>query len=576
MAHPGLGFQRTAQYCHCEFFYKILRTTVLSNIFTQIKLNYTHWPDIHLDMNSEQPTTSANVLKEIEVVAPKYKELFEKGRTLFEPEKLAAKKPLHILFVVPPVAKDGEYGRLSKFAGELPWLGTAYVAAAARKVGHKSTIIDYEAARQGYAAVRADIERLQPDLVAMALFITNTDKCLEVAKIAKSVNPKIKVVLGGPQATIFPDEAIAHEEIDCLFYSEAEISFCNFLNVFHEKEKWSDVRGIIYRDASQKVVKTPRQPLIDDLDTVPPPALDLYDLNQYSPTPQIRGRKVANLVTSRGCPYTCSFCEAKMTFGRTFRHLSPEVVMSQLNFMNKTWGIDSFQFWDDIFTTDRKRVIELCKKMIDNPIHFKWMCWTRTDLVDSELLGYMKRAGCYLIFFGCESGSQKLLDRIRKKLTVAQNYEGIRLTREAGILAQSSFMVGLPGETPEETQATVEFTLKSNLDWMTIGIMEPYPGTDMWNDALKSGYFMDTDSQYNNILLTNFSKIWVPHGRTRKELEDAVHQAMRRFYLRPRQILQYVFNIPHAGWKRTWKMFSAGVDYFLFARFRNIKTHARY
>ena len=286
-------------------------------------------------------------------------------------------------------------------------------------------------------------------------------------------------------------------------------------------------------------------------------------MSRYYPPVYIRGKRVANIVTSRGCPYECTFCEAKLTFGRTHRFHSEERVLTDLDYLHAEYGFDSFQFYDDIFTTSRKRVVRLCNLLIDSGRRYQWMCYTRTDLVDPELLTLMKEAGCYQISFGPESGDQALLDGIKKKLTVEQNYEGIRQTREAGILSVGTFMLGLPGERPEQTRKTIEFAVTSKLDYAIFGVTEPYPGTEMWKDCLDTGYFIDADDEHVNHLLPNFSRIWVPNNRTRDELEVAVREAYQRFYLRPLVIWKWLLNFVHIPPGRSLRYLKAGVIYLL-------------
>jgi anaerobic magnesium-protoporphyrin IX monomethyl ester cyclase len=477
----------------------------------------------------------------------------------FDPLEFKGTKSKKIFFVVPPGTLEMNFGKLSAAGGELPWLGMAYVAAAARAAGHEVHLRDYDVMGQGYDRLAADVRSLAPDIVATAVFINNTDRCFEVCRVAKAVNPKIKTVLGGPQATIFPDEFNALKEVDFILISEAEISFTKLAAYCHDESAYKDIAGICWRDASGNFVRNERQPLIEDIDCIPVPALDLYPMELYYPPVYIWGKRVANIVTSRGCPYECTFCEAKMTFGRTHRFHSEERVLADLDYLHERYGYDSFQFYDDIFTTSKKRVIRLCNLLLDSGRKYKWMCYTRTDLVDPELLRLMKEAGCYQISYGPESGDQDLLDSIKKRLTVEENFRGIQYTRDAGILAIGTFMLGLPGETPVQ----IDFAVKSKLDYAIFGVTEPYPGTEMWKDCLKSGYFIEAGDEHTNHLLPNFSKIWVPEGRTRDELEASVQDAYRRFYFRPRIMWKWMQNLAHIPLGRSLRYLKAGISYLV-------------
>jgi len=497
-----------------------------------------------------------------ELHVPKVRELLVPG-IRFNPEDFKGSPSRRIMFIVPPGSVEENYGRMAAAATELPWLGMAYVAAAARAAGNDVKVLDYEALGANWETLTRGIEEFKPQIVAMALFINNVDRCLRVAGIAKQIDPRTRVVMGGPQATIFPEQTIMNADVDIIVISEAEISFCGVAAVIDSDEKLAEVKGIWFKDSSGELVKTPRQPLIDDLDSIPVPALDLYPMDSYYPAVHIWGNKVANYVTSRGCPYECTFCEAKMTFGRTFRYHSPDRIIADLNTLNEVYGFDSFQFYDDIFTTNRKRTIELCEKLLLNDRKYKWMCWTRTDRLDPELCEMMKRAGCYLIVFGCESGDQRLLDRIKKSLTVETNFTGIQIANAAGIRTMSSFMLGLPTSTDESTKKTIDFAVQSKLDYAIFPIFEPYPGTEIWQDSVENGYFIDT-GEHENHLLQNFDKIWVPEGRTREGLEAHARWAFKRFYMRPKTVWTWLGNLPNMPLRRVARFVWAGLYYLVF------------
>ncbi|MBI4520064.1 MAG: radical SAM protein [Gemmatimonadetes bacterium] len=484
-------------------------------------------------------------------------------RVRFDATAFRDGRPKTILFVVPPGSLAMNFGKLSAAGAELPWLGMAYVAAAARRAGHVVHVRDYEVERLGFDAVAADIRRLQPDLVATAAFINNVDRCLTLCQLVKSIAPRTRTVIGGPQATIFPHELDNATDVDFVLISESEISFCRLAAYSDDPAAYPEIAGVCWRGGDGPLVHNPRQPLIQDMDSIPLPALDLYRMGLYYPPVYIRGRRVANIVTSRGCPYECTFCEAKLTFGRTHRFHSEERVLEDLDFLHRTYGFDSFQFYDDIFTINRKRVVRLCDLLIARGRPYQWMCYTRTDLVDPDLLALMKEAGCYQISFGPESGDQDLLNAIKKKLTVEDNLRGIEATRRAGIVAVGTFMLGLPGESPAQTRKTVDFAIRSKLDYAIFGVTEPYPGTEMWQDCMSTGYFIDADDKHVNHLLPNFSKIWVPNGRTRDELEAAVRHAYRRFYLRPRVLWKWLLNFAHIPVGRSLRYLRAGLVYLV-------------
>lgn len=480
--------------------------------------------------------------------------------------------PKRVLLITPPGHPDESFGRLSGATGELPMLGLAYIAAALRDQGNIVKIIDYEVNRRPLSKVRMDIEEFSPDLVGMTAYITNMTRCSAVAQIVKEVNPKTTVALGGPQVSIFPEEGLESPYVDLIVLSEGEIIIRNVINALDNEKALMSVKGIWFKNSSGQIIRNEKEGLVDNLDIFPPPALDLFNMEKYFPSVMIRGKKIAHLLTTRGCPFECSFCETKLTFGRSFRYHSRERVITELeNLINA--GFTSFQFYDDIFTANKKIVIDLCNRILEKKWKIEWMCYTRTDCVDRELLQLMKKAGCYLISFGTESGDDLLLDGISKGLKVKDNFEGIQMTREAGLQVFLTNMIGLPRETCEQSKKTIQFSIDSGAEYATFGITEPYPGTELWVDAQKFGYF-DTSGQHQNSLLSENSSVWIPHGRTRKELEEISFKGFCKFYFRPRIFWNTIKNFYYMPLGRAFRFIIAGIKYLCLS-FKDVKSGTR-
>ena len=481
--------------------------------------------------------------------------------------------PKRILLITPPGTLEESYGRLSGAAGELPMLGLAYIAAALRDQGNTVKIIDYEVNNWPMSRVHKDIEIFGPDIVGMTVYITNLKRCGAVAKIAKSVDPKISVILGGPQVSIFPEEAFKLPDVDLIVLSEGEIIIRNVINALGNEEALKKVKGIWFKTSSGEITRNQKEGLVDNLDIFPPPALDLFEMEKYFPPVHIRGKKVVHMLTTRGCPFKCSFCETKLTFGRSFRYHSRDRVISEIESLINA-GFASFQFYDDIFTANKDIVEDLCNRILEKGWNIEWSCFTRTDCIDSKLLKLMKKAGCYLISFGTESGDDALLENISKDLTVKDNFEGIRLTKKEGIQVTTSFMLGLPNETYEQTLKTIQFALDCGSDYAVFPITEPYPGTELWVDAHKYGFFDNSGKHQNNLLSEN-SAVWVPHGRTRKELEVLSYKANLKFYFRPRIIMNFIKNIYYLPIGRAIRFYWASLIY-LCSRFKVVRSGTRF
>lgn len=479
-----------------------------------------------------------------------------------------------VLLIVPPGTLAESYGRLSGAAGELPMLGLAYIAASLRDQGHDVRVIDYEVDQRPFSQLISDLEAFRPDVIGMTGYITNMQRCAAVASSAKTVDPSVTVILGGPQVSIFPEEGFASQDVDIIVMSEGELIIRNVMNALGDDLALRKVKGIWFRADNGDIIKNQREGLLTNLDVFPMPALDLFQMEKYFPPVHIRGKKVAHLMTSRGCPFKCTFCETKLTFGRSFRYNSTNRVIAELEALIDQ-GYDGFQFYDDIFTINKKRIIELCEAIIEKGWNIQWMCFTRTNCVNEEMLAIMKKAGCYLVTYGGEAGDDDLLKLIKKDLTVATNLKGIQLAKRLGIRTLSSFMLGLPTETPDQTQKTIDFALTSGLDYAVFPITEPYPGTELWIDALRYGSFDDSGTYKNNLLSEN-AAVWVPNGRTRKELENLAVKAMRRFYMRPRQVWLGVLNFFYCPIGRASRYFLGGMSYFLKSLMMSSRAGTRY
>lgn len=434
-----------------------------------------------------------------------------------------------ILFIVQPIIYRNAVIRHGPSAGWQPLLGPACVAAAARKAGHTVKILDTRLSGGGEGAVKKAIRSFRPDVVGISSCLYALKNSLNLARLVKSVNPGAFVVLGGPITTVFPGECARSPQVDAVVIGEGEMTFLCLLDALGNPGRLKRVKGIWFKDGRGKVVENPRRPLIADLDSLPDAALELYPLKESWLLRDVFKRRAAGLIGSRGCPYKCTFCSSSLTFGKRIRFRKPERLTGEMDSLRRRAGLRSFVFYDDIFTMDRERTVRFCRLLVEDNSRYSWGCCTRTDRIDPELLGLMKKAGCILMMFGCESGSQRLLDRMKKDVTLAGNYEGIAMARKAGITTAAGFMIGLPTETREETAETLRFARRAGLDYAWFNMVEPYPGTGMWDDAVENGYFVNAGG--NRISGKDFNPagdsnaVWVPSGRTRKELRKWLNAA---------------------------------------------------
>jgi radical SAM superfamily enzyme YgiQ (UPF0313 family) len=285
-----------------------------------------------------------------------------------------------------------------------------------------------------------------------------------------------------------------------------------------DRSVWASIEGLAFKTAEGSVVHNPPRSLLRDLDSLPVPAYDLLPMDTwYPPGHRVEGRRAVAIIGSRGCPYRCSYCATQVVWGRTYRACSPAWVVRLMNGLHRRWGFEAFVFYDDILTLDRRWTLALCEAIRrDGAGDFAWCGNTRVDRVDPELLRTMRAAGCFFMSYGIESGSPRLLKRIRKGTTVKQNFQALAWTREAGIKVGATFMIGLPTETRAETKQSIRFALRARPDFSNFSIATPLFKTAMMPDALRNGTIAQGRSAWE---LVGSTSVWVTRGRTWRELK---------------------------------------------------------
>lgn len=383
------------------------------------------------------------------------------------------------------------------------------------------------------------LQRLQaadPDLIGISSTTLGIAGAASCAAAAKQLLPRAKVVVGGPHVTAAPRETMERfSSFDLAVVGEGEATLAELLGALDSGDL-ANVQGIVYRDPAGRLHDTGRRSFITDLDSLPDPAWDLLEgfPDRYLPAPfKVRRLPAATLVTSRGCPNTCIFCD-RSVFGASCHAFSAENVVRQMTALYERHGIREFSFEDDTFITFKPRLKEICERLIDLKLPLSWTCLGRANHVTADNLRLMRRAGCWQISFGIESGSQRVLSLINKRTTLERIRQAVVETREAGIHAKGFFIVGHPGEDQQSLRQTVDFALGLPLNDISVSLMTPFPGTELYRRAEEFGTF-DRDWDAMNLL----NAVFVPHGLDRKELEQAQGELIRRFYLRPRVVADY-------------------------------------
>lgn len=370
----------------------------------------------------------------------------------------------------------------------LPPLGLAYVGGALEKAGFEVQILDNFQLRTTLDFVKQEVQRLQPEIVGITCGSVTFRRSVEMAKIIKEVCPSCKVVVGGWHASYLPDTALENPEIDYAVMGEGEgpmIELATKLKKGASEREIAETAGLACRFEG-KIVKNPPK-VIEDLDTIPYPARHLLPMNIYDRQIgylSVKPVDVVNVV--RGCPYDCYYCETKKLWGDKCRAFSPQRLVEELEHMVKTYGSKGIYFISDNFTINKKHTFELCRLIKERKLDLQWACDTRVDLLSRDLLREMRSAGCRTIFFGVQSGSPEILKKLNINVTLEKTMETFKLCKEEDIHIACSFMLGIPGETLADMEATYKFAKKLAPDWCTFYVFIACPTSVLYTEVMEN------------------------------------------------------------------------------------------
>ncbi|MDP2727413.1 MAG: radical SAM protein, partial [Dehalococcoidia bacterium] len=363
-----------------------------------------------------------------------------------------------------------------------PPLGLAYVAARVEAAGHQVCIEDFNLAP--HRSHEEQLERIaesRPDLVG----ITCMSHVYHGARLlAQGIKSRLgcAVVVGGPHPSIFKETLLEEQSIDFVVYGEGEETLLELSKCLEGGRTPEDVAGLCWRREGEAVRNPPRVAL-KELDALPFPARHLLRLQDY-PLRAPDGTPMATLITSRGCPYDCSFC-FKGLFGRTYRQRSVANVIHEIAELTRAYQIRNFYFVDDLFTLNQEWLHDFSQAIVGADLNIRWKCLARVDRVNPHILQQMWQAGCREVHYGIESGNDTILRSITKNVSLSQVREAVSWTRQAGMLVKGYFMLGLPGDTEETILSTVDFASSLELDEAMFSLTTPFPGTRLWQDLVR-------------------------------------------------------------------------------------------
>ncbi len=440
---------------------------------------------------------------------------------------------MKILFIIPEIK--------SMFGTERgipihPHVGIAYLVSVLKKNKYPFKIIDCGVEDNWLLKLKEDLKEFKPDLIGITGFSYAYNYLYQTIKETKSVT-KVPIILGGPHVSATKEKVLTDTKVNFALYGEGETSFISFIKEFkNPKPNYRNVPNLIWKD-NNKIIINPPASLIFKLDDLPFPDYQSFKLEKYP----CFNEKIIPIITSRGCPFGCTYCSVRLSMGQAFRPRSPQNVLKEI----KLWyqkGFTSFDINDDCFTLDINRAEKICDLIIKSKLNIKFQLYNgiRVNNITLKLLKKLKKAGCYFIAYGCESGSQKTLDRIKKGITLDQVRDAVKFTNQAKIKHAVNFIIGHQNETYQDALETLSFAKSLNCDYVNFYNLVPYPGTEVYDWAIKHAHFLYPKSQYlKNVSYRDINPIFETKEFTK---EQRIKIMKKGFNLYEKKLFQFRFG----------------------------------
>jgi anaerobic magnesium-protoporphyrin IX monomethyl ester cyclase len=428
-------------------------------------------------------------------------------------------------------------------------VGLALVASYLESRGITVRMLDLAVQSNWKDALRKEMEEHPPTVVGVSFQITQHEEASQVARFVKQNDASAKVLFGGSYASSAPGYCIRNPDVDVVCCAEGELTTFDLLRAFENGQPLDSVEGIVFRREDGHVVQTPPRPLIEDLDKMPMPAYHLLDLEPYicaEHTSDFTGKKrrCMELITSRGCPYHCIYCHS--FFGKKFRGRSPELVVNEISMLHEKYAVSEFVIWDDTFTMDIQRAKDICGLIIRSgmKITLQLRGGVRAEQMDEELMAKLKDAGAETMCVGIESAVWRIQKLIKKNLKIKKVEELLELARKYRITTIGLMMLGFPGESIAEIKESIRWAHSSQLDYTFFSIVTPFPSTELYDMAVREGYYSGSDDLKN-------MHVMIPHMETQEvkasRLKWLQIQGYLKFYLKPRRLVRlfssaYIFK----------------------------------
>ena len=433
------------------------------------------------------------------------------------------------------------YGKLDikKIDYGNPPIGIAYISSYLKKNNHSVKVIDLNLLKHPFKHIRRVIQKEKPKCIGISCMTPSFEQVKKIAQLVKDVDKNIKVVVGGPHPSALHKQTIAINEIDIVVYGEGEETMLDLL----EGVNISKIKGIFYKKGKKIIINPPRQP-INNLDALPFPDYEELKINKtYWRYGSAFFPHRVGIVTSRGCPYKCTFCVSPLYYGKKFRTRDPKKVVDEIEICINKYNIINFIFWGESFTLKKRYGMKICNEIIKRKLKLKWVTTSRVDTLDLELLKKMKKAGCYLLGLGIETPNEEILKNVRKLTTIKDIKKAITLCKQAGIKTMGHFMFGLPGETRKTAKKTIKFAKNCGVDYAQFYCAVPYPKTEYWKELKKKNQIVSKnwDLYQQNYAVIKTSEL------TPQDIMNFRTKGFNSFYIRAKFFLNHLKSLHSLG-----------------------------
>ena len=417
-----------------------------------------------------------------------------------------------------------------------PPLNLMYLASSLEEKSYSVKIIDDDLLQKGYENVSKQAEKLNPQLVGVTATTSTIKSALKYLELIKNILPESLTVIGGPHTTFMPYETLKNSDnLDVVVIGEGEETMVDLADHATQNiEDINDVNGIVYRDLKDGNLRTTeKRPLIKDLDKLPFPARHLVPFDSYG----VSQGQTGGIITSRGCVYNCNYCSSSLIMGKKFRSRSPGNVVDEIEELIDTYHINDIGFMDDTFMLNKKRASDIADEIKARDLDLTFVASSRVDRVDKSLLENLKSSGLKTIYYGVESGSQRILDLMKKGITLKNVEDAVKMAKDVNLEVLTSFILGYPGETEEDMNTTIDFSTKLDSDYCQYSILTPFPGTPIYKDLIEKNLIDNEDWDRYTVLkpILKYNEL----GLNKKLVERKLATAYLKFYARPKYLLKH-------------------------------------